>query len=193
MTQAEFAAARMSALLEDIWKDKNLGAAVRKRAKEKFPDITLPEETMDPALAPLQEELKAAREELKTIREERAAEKKEADESRIKRTLEDGINSARDKYRLTEDGFDKMIKRMKDSGNYADPEAAAAWVAQQEPPPASPGPSWAPQNVKVPGSPVDDAKLKKLLTDPTGYADDELRDFVKNPDQYVTDTFGRAA
>lgn len=185
--------ARAIELLEELWKDGELGAKVRAKAKGKWADVTLPEEQFAPELNPIKEETKAIREELKALREERDKERKEAEESRVKRTLEDGLNSARDKYRLTDEGFDKMVNRMKDTGNYGDPEAAAAWVAQSEPPPQSPGPSWAPQQAKLPGSPVDDAKLRKLLTDPSGFADDELREFVKNPDQYVIDTFGRAA
>lgn len=190
---ATIAEVRALELMESLWKDKTVGAAVRKAAKEKYPDITLPEETMDPALSPMQDEIKETRAELKAMREERAAEKKDREETSLKRTIEDGINGAREKYRLTDEGFDKMIKRMKDTGNYSDPEAAGAWVAQSEPPQQSPGPSWAPQQAKLPGSPNDDAKLRKLITDPMGFADDELREFVKNPDQYVTDTFGRAA
>ena len=38
----------------------------------------------------------------------------------------DSIEAARNAYNLTDEGLDKMVARMKETGNYTDPDAAAA-------------------------------------------------------------------
>ncbi len=96
------------------------------------------------------------------------------------------LDAARNKYNLTSDGFDKMVERMKTTGNYADAEASAAWVAQQTPPTKAPTPGWAPKSMNLFGTKDGrDEKFKLLHEDPMGFMDAELQEFVRDPDAYV--------
>ncbi len=181
---------RAAALINDLWNDGEVGAALRKKAKEKFADVRIPEDSVDPIVAPLKKELDEMRAELKAEREKVAKDKEADAESKTKQTIEDAIKSAREAYHLTDEGFDKMVARMKEKSSL-DAEAAAAWVISKEPPPPAPGPSWRPKYLDLKGS---DAELAKLLhSDHEAYEDKVLGDFFKDPDGFVTDTFGKAA
>jgi hypothetical protein len=90
---------------------------------------------------------------------------------------------------LTSDGLDKMVERMKATKNYSDAEAAAAWVAQQMPAPAAPGPTWAPKSMDLFGTKNANEKYKALHADPLAFADAELMEFSRDPDKYVRETF----
>src|SRR5581483_11507755 len=138
-------------LFNEFWNDSGeAGRALRAKAKEKWPtDVKLPEEAAEPLVAPLRARLEETEAALKAMRDEREAEKKEREENKAKLDLESALSAARSRYNLTDDGFDKMVARMKETGNYTDADAAAAWVAQQTPPPAAPGPYLGPQNINL--------------------------------------------
>lgn len=180
---------RAKQLIDKLWSDGKVGKDVRAHAKEMFPDITLPDDQIEPTLAPLRAEAEEMRNELKAIREERAAEVKARDEARTQQNLEAALTAAGSKYHLTGDGFDKMVAHMKETGNYTDAEGAAAWVAQQTPPPQAPGPSWAPQDLNLFGTSERDEKLALLHRDPVKYQDAEIMEMLRDPDKYVRDTF----
>ena len=72
-------------------------------------------------------------------------------------------------------------------------EAAAAWVASKTPPKQTAGPTWAPQSLNLFGSKNYDENLASLHRDPQGFMDQQLTEFVSDPDKYVADTFGRVA
>lgn len=188
-------AERSAELINALWNDGDIGAALRKKAKEKYPDLVLPEETFNPVIAPLQKALETTSAELAALRKEREEEKKANEEAALNRSFEEAVAKARRDYSLTDEGFEKMIERMKATKNYTDADAAAAWVVSKEPPPPAPGPTWGPQNASIFGGQASqaDEKMRKLLTDPQGYADAELNEFIANPDAYVASTFGRAA
>ena len=60
-----------------------------------------------------------------------------------------------------------MVARMKETGNYADADAAAAWVASKTPAAAPAGPTWRSQDLNLFGSKDKDETLAKLhLFDP---------------------------
>lgn len=173
-------------LVDKLWNDGTLGAGVRKAAKELYPNLTLPDEQIEPVVAPLKAENKALQERLDKIEKERAEERKANEETRSRQTLEQSLEAARTKYNLTADGFDKMVSRMKETSNFTDAEAAAAWVAQQTPPPKAPTPNWAPKSMNLFGTKDGrDEKFKLLHSDPMEYLDSELQEFVNNPDAYV--------
>lgn len=174
-------------LIEDLIHDKDLGPGVRKAAKAKFPDIRIPEDDVEPLMSPLRAENETLKQRLAAIEEARETEKKEREEARTRRTLEESIDAARSKFSLTDDGVAKMLERMRTTGNYADAEAAAAWVAQQTPPAPPPGPTWMPKsfdNSSLFGT-NDADKLKLLHLNPQEYQDGELREFARDPDAYV--------
>jgi hypothetical protein len=181
------AKSRLEQLADKLWNDKtSAGAAYRAAAKELFPDVALPEEAAEGAVAPVKAELDAMREKFDAMVAERAAEKQAAADAAVQTNLETAVASARAKYHLTEDGFDKMVARMKETGNYTDAESAAAWVAMQTPTPKAPGPYLGPQNINLFGSAEKNEQFALLHNDPTGkFLDNEFREFLSDPDAYV--------
>lgn len=193
MAEATDAQIRALKVLEESWNDPDLGPAIQKKVKSLFPDAKTNDDVFGPVVAPLKGELAETRKELEALRAERAAEKKAAEEASMKRSLDEALTTARQKYNLTEEGFDKMVARMKETGNYGDAEAAAAWVASKTPPAPVAGPSWKPQSMNLFGSKKFDEALAELHRDPQEYMDNQLAQFVADPDAYVAETFGGRA
>jgi hypothetical protein len=191
MAEATVTQQRAEQLLNALWGDKEIGGKIRTTAKQLFPDVPIPEETLSPFIQPIVEEGEKLKKELADLRAERAAEKQEREDRAAKRKLEDALNSARDKYALTPEGFDAMVQRMKETGNYSDAEAAAAWVASKAPPAEVKGPTWAPEALNLFGSQSADENMAMLHRDPQRYMDNQLNEFVRDPDKYVRDTLGR--
>jgi hypothetical protein len=85
------------------------------------------------------------------------------------------------------------MDRMKETGNVTDADAAAAWVISQTPKPApTNAPSWLPTDINLFGTKEKDERFEALHTDPRKYMDDQIREFVRDPDKYVEETFGTA-
>ena len=188
-TQSEIRAAQ---LFEQLYRDPELGATIRKRAKAAFPDISIPEDTVEPALAPLTaqlERLAKQNDELRAKTDKREAEEQERSTFQ---SLEQRVNGAVAKFSLTEEGKAKMLDRMKETGNYTDPEASAAFIAHSAPKPAA-LPSWAPKSMNLFGAAEYDEQLALLHRNPEAYADAQLLEFAKDPEKYVAETFGNAA
>ena len=188
---------RAQQLVESLWLDGKHGPALHAKAKELFPDVRTPSDSTALLAAQMEEKFssqsKAQAEELEKLRAEREAEKKDAAERAAeaqKVSFEQQISAARDAYNLTDEGFDKMVARMKETGNYTDPESAAAWVASKTPPAAVSGPAFGPQDLNLFGSSKQDEKFKQLHEDPQRYMDMELTEFTRDPDRYVRETLG---
>ena len=190
MTDAVNVDERMKAVFEALWNDGKVGASVRAKAKELYPDVTLPEDALAPIVGPVQERLDTLAKELAEEREARAKERQEREESRQRETLESALTNSRQRYGLTDEGFDKMVARMKETGNYTDTDAAAAWVAQQTPPQNVRKADWLPKKMDLFGSAREraDETFRQLHTDPNGYLDAQLQEFVSDPDRYVRET-----
>lgn len=171
--------ARAKALVDKNWKDPKIGAEFRKSAKESFPDITIPEETFDPVVAPVKAELEETRSQLaKALERLDAREKKEVEDGQTA-AMERALSAARTKYSLTDEGFDKMTARMKETSNFTDAEAAAAWVASNTPAPKSTnGPSWAPQDLDLYGSKTQNDDYKLLHTDTEAFFDQTVQQIL---------------
>lgn len=177
---------RASALMERLLKDSKLGPDVRKLAKEAYPDVEFPEDRFDAQLAPVRELLETTQKELREEREARAAEAAKAAERAQENDMRAKLDAAVQKYSLTADGAQKMVDRMKESGNVSDFEAAAAWVAGQQPRAAEPGPYLGPQNINLFGTAEKDERFAMLHQDPMGkFLDAEFREFSADPDAYV--------
>jgi len=190
MPEATEAQVRALAALERLWNDGDVGPALQKKIKEIYPDAKTNDDVFGPVVAPLKAENEKLTKRLEKFEEERAAEKKAAEESSMKRTLEESLASARKAYNLTDEGFDKMVARMKETGNYVDAESAAAWVASKTPPAPVAGPSWKPQAMNLFGSKKYDEAMADLHRDPAEYMDNQLAEFVRDPDAYVAETNG---
>ncbi len=182
--------ARALEIFTELFNDpaSEAGRALRAKAKEKNPNLRLPEDAAEPLVAPLRAELEALRAERAEEKAEREAEKKQREDDAAKNNLEAALSGARQRFNLTDEGFDKMVARMKETGNYADAEAAAAWVAQQTPVPAAAGPYLGPQALNLAGSAVFDEKFALLHKDPMGqFLDAEFREFMADPQKYSAD------
>jgi hypothetical protein len=161
---------RAGALLDKLWNDPKVGAAIRASAKEMYPETAVPED--NPVFVALRDENAALKARFDKMEEDRAAERKAAAEKQADADIGAKLEAARTKFSLTQEGFEKMVQRMKDTQNYTDAEAAAAWVASQSPP-VSPtkGPSWAPQSLNLYGSKTPDDNFALLHKDPEAYFD----------------------
>lgn len=163
---------RARALVDKNWRDPKIGADFRKNAKEAYPDIAIPEDTVDPVVAPLKAQLDSVTEINKALIERLDKKDKEETERAQTASMQTALENARKKFSLTDEGFDKMVSRMKETSNFSDAEAAAAWVAQTTPAPkTASGPSWAPQNLDLYGSKTVNDDYKLLHTDTEAYFD----------------------
>jgi hypothetical protein len=177
---------RARALVDKLWNDSDVGAKLRTTAKELYPEIVIPEDTITPLMAPVREQLDAYKAEITKLQEERATERAAADDARARVNMEHAVNAARDKFHLTDAGLDMMVERMKASQSY-DAEAAAAWAASKNPPPPAAKPAWAPQDMNLFGSKEADEKLALLHRDPERYRDMEIEAMLADPEGYVAE------
>lgn len=177
-------------LVNTLWNDGEVGAKIRSTAKTRY-NIQLPDDAIDPLVAPLKKEVEDLK---KSLAEEREANRKKASEeaeSKQRVDIETAIHNARQKYNLTQEGFEKMIKRMQDAQNYTDAEAAAAWVVSNDPASPAPVPAWAPKYLDLKGN-MDKEMVKLLHSDPLGYEEQQLTEFFKDPEKYTKETAGVA-
>lgn len=184
-------AQRAEELLAKLWNRRDAtGAEIRKEAKALFPDIAIPEDVTDLAIAPIKAEMDGMRAELKTALDKLSDRAKADDESRQMIDLDAKIRAAAKEYNLTDAGREKMLERMK-ALNSLDAQATAAWVVAQQPK-VSPNdnPGWLPQAANMWGSQEKDDAFEALHANPQKYQDDQLREFARDPDKYVRETFG---
>lgn len=179
-------------LHEQLWNDRTeAGAAYRKKAKEAYPEITTPEDVAEPAVAPYRAQVEAQQKVIDELLADKKSRDEAAEAAKLQGDLEGRLNAARDKYRLDSAAFDKMVERMKETGNFGDAEAAALWVMSQNPPPSQErgagNPAWLDSKLNLFGSAEYDEKMAKLHTRPQDFMDDGLREFVRDPDAYVAE------
>ena len=183
-------AERAQQLVAALWDNPS----VRAKAKEMFPDITVPEDHVNPLVQPIKAELEEYKSELAKMREEAAAERKAREDDAQTRTFHQRIEQARKAFpSLTDDGYNRALDRMKETGNYGDPEAAMAWVARQETPSNSPAKAdWLPKKLDLFGhhNERSEESFQLLHRNPDAYMDSELAKFVADPVGYTNDTMG---
>jgi hypothetical protein len=182
---------RLELLADKLWADKGpAGQEYRKTAKELFPDINTPEDQFAVAAAPLKAELDETRAQLGKAMERITAREKADADATAENALSVKLRQAQKEFGLTDAGFEKMTARMKETGNYSDAQAAAAWVVSQTPKPApSSSPSWLPEPSNMFGSQKKDEAFEALHKDPRKYMDDQLREFARDPEKYTAETF----
>lgn len=185
---------RAEVLLDKLWNEQSpAGQAVRQAAKTMYPEITTPDDTAAIAVAPLKAEVEDLKGQLgKALDRISAREQADAD-TQTENALAVKITNAARQFSLTDAGRDKMIARMKETGNFSDADAAAAWVHTQTPKPAPTNtPTWLPEAANLFGSQKQEEQFEALHKDPRKYMDDQLRLFSRDPDAYVAETFGTA-
>jgi hypothetical protein len=166
-------------LLDKLASDKTSGIQIQRKLKEFDPSLNLPGiDVGDAVVAPLREELTATQTQLKAMQEERAAEKQAAQDAKLDRQIRDSIGRARDKYKLSPEATDNLVKFMGEK-NIADAEIAAP--AYMETLPKAPAPmkpnAYAPQHAHLFGTGDDrgsDENIAALHRDPVKWFDNEV-------------------
>src|SRR5262249_55162173 len=90
------------------------------------------------------------------------------------------VESVKKKYKLTQEGMEKVFARMRDKNN-PDVESAAAWVTDHEvksAPVASS--SYSPQNMDMWGSSSGDKEWEALNRDPVRWGDNTITEMVND-------------
>lgn len=163
-------------LYNRLWNDPKEGLNFKRKVKELVPDAQIPElDMIDTTVRPFEEKLaKQAKDNEALVARLDAIEKAKKDgddESALVKSLD----SARKKFSLTDEGFDKAITRMKEMNN-PDAEAAAAWVASQEKKAKPVGSSsFAPAALNLYGSNKVDDTLADLHRDPVAWQDSTIQ------------------
>ena len=182
--------ARAAAIVNRLWNDRSgVGDKIKAAAKELFPDVTIPPDPTDEAIAPLKAELDA----LKTTLAERDAKEAEAQQAALEKATETEfmakLNAAKSEFRLSDAGVEAVVARMKETGNYTDPQAAAAYVLKDERPVDTAGSAMlGPQAVDFMGKMAaeDQDRLKLLYQDPDGaFIDYEIAKMAADPQGYA--------
>lgn len=182
---------------ELLLRDDEVGAAARKMAREKYPDANIPEPNPNKAvereIAPVKAELDGVKTQLKEALDRLAAKEKADNDLRAENEMGIKLADARKRFGLTDAGYEKMVKRMQETGNVTDADAAAAWVVSQTPKPEpTTTPTWLPESSNLFGTQKRDEQWTALHQDPRRYLDDQLREFVSDPEKYTNETFGNA-
>lgn len=176
---------RAEQLINELLNDSEIGSTIRAKAKTKYPDVRFPEDTLKPVLDEFKSKNEALEKQLKEVAEKLATREKEDAEAKTFSQLQNAVDRACKEYALTEEGRNKMLERMKETGNVTDVDAAAAWVASKAPPAQVPGPTWATKSMDLFGSQNRDEKFAALHKNPEQFLENELVEFAKDPDKYA--------
>lgn len=179
-------------LVTALWDDSDIGSALRQKAKKVIPDLRLPEDEIAPVIARFENENKKLSDQLSEVIAKMTKRDEDENTARTISDMQASVDAAARAYGLTAEGREKMLDRMKTAKSF-DAEAAAAWVVSKTPPKMNDTPTWADKAMNLFGTKEKDEKLAKLHRDPDGFRDDEINEFLRDPDRYVAETFGAAA
>jgi len=175
---------RALALLNRMADHPDTGIAFKKMAKKvdgtlQFADLDMAEKIQ----APIAEKLTAAEKRLAALEEERQAEKAAREQEKTLAGLKDEVAAAAKKFGLSDEGREKMTLRMQEKGNI-DAEAAAAWVAAQQPKakPASGTGAFAPTALNPWGAAKKDDAFELLHTNPEDWMTQEVEKIMAESD-----------
>lgn len=167
---------RALGLLNKMADSPDTGIAFKKMAKKidgtlQFTDLDMAERIQAPVL----EKLTATEAALAEMRAERDADKLALAQEKQVRSLTDDVDKAVKTFGLTDEGRAKMTARMQEKGNL-DAEAAAAWVASQQPKakPSESNGAFSPGALNPFGSSEKDDSMAALHTDPIRWQADEI-------------------
>jgi hypothetical protein len=167
---------RALALLNKMADHPDEGIAFKRMAKKidgtlQFTDL----DVADRIQAPMLEKLTAAEARIEAMHTEREAEKLAAAQEKQVHSLTEDVEKAVKAFGLTEAGRAKMTERMTAKGNL-DADAAAAWVASQEPKakPSEGNGTFAPSAMNMFGSAEKDDSMASLHHDPIKWQDNEI-------------------
>jgi hypothetical protein len=177
---------RSKGLLEQLWGHKDKGQEFKKMVKAIMPDVSIPEVDLVDKVTKEHEErysqVDAKAKELQDRFDRWEQSQKDKDEEG---KLDSRIKAVQKEYGWTDDGIEKVVKRMREQ-NSADVEAAAAWVAKHEPKPqpAKSSPSYMPEKLNIYGAGEKDDQWADLNKSPERFFDKEVNSILSNPENY---------
>ena len=184
---------RSKALVDRLLGDRgDAGKAARAEALKLFPDLegklVDPNADLEPIVAPLRAQIEA----LTTTITERDAKEAEAAqkalEERAEFTLQSKLDATKKSFNLTDEGLKAVMERMTATGNYADTDAAAAYVLKDYKPVETRSAALGPQAADFLGkaSQEDADRMKLLWNDPDrAFLDYEISKMEADPNGYA--------
>lgn len=121
-------------IMDKAWDDKTNGAKFRGLLKTVQPDLKIPDDLAESAIAPVRGEVEDTRKEVKGLAEKLDKFLNDTREEKDTASLRKDLDDAQKKFGLDDDGLKKVMTRMKDKNN-PDVFAAAAFVASELPKP----------------------------------------------------------
>jgi len=164
---------RARGLLDKLWSDPKEGMAFKRKAKAIMPELRIPDvEAIDSVAPVIEARIGDVDTKLNKLIERLDTNDKKTREKNEEADFEAACAAARKEYQLTDDGWAKVIERMKATNN-PDPAAAAAWVTDHMPRPKPIGGSsgFGPQKLNLFGSGRVDEDWKELHQDPDAWFD----------------------
>lgn len=177
ISDAELALAKKyEGLYNKLWNDPKEGLNFKRKVKELVPDAQIPElDMIDVTVKPFEEKLAKQEESNKVLLARLDAIEKAKKDGDEESALVKSLDSARKKFHLTDEGFDKAVARMKQMNN-PDAESAAAWVASQEKKARPVGSSsFAPAALDLYGSNKVNDDWASLHKDPVAWQDSQIQ------------------
>lgn len=178
---------RAHKLLDTLWNDKDQGTAFKKMVKAKMPDVSIPEVDVAERLQKDSDEkytkVEAQNKALQDRLDKWESSQKDKEEEG---TLKKRIDAVQKEYGWTEEGMEKVIKRMREQ-NSADVESAAAWVDKHNPkakPTTNSTPAYMPEKMNLYGTGEKDERWADLNKSPERYFDKEVTNIMNNPENY---------
>lgn len=175
---------RALALLNKMADDPKKGITFKRLAKEVEPTLQFSDMDMaDRIQAPVLEKLTATEAKLAKIEAEREAEKLAREQQEHVGKISADVDTAAAKFGLSDEGKTKMTTRMQEKGSL-DAEAAAAWVAAQQPKtgPSEGNGAFASPALNPWGSAEKDDSMERLHTDPIRWMEEEaIKALNENP------------
>jgi len=129
----------VASLADALWNDPKVGMTIKERYKEMNPNANIPEVVVAQSSRKVEQDLIAkieakekAVDDKISAWEKKNADKEAADESKqAEASFASEVEATKAKYKLTQEGMEKVFARMKEKNN-PDVEAAAAWVTDHE-------------------------------------------------------------
>lgn len=170
-------------VLNKMWQDPKDGLAFKRKVKSIEPTWAIPEvDVVDQAAAPFRAEIDSLKKDVTDLVDTIKGERKTAAEQREETSLKQSLTDAQREYRLSDETMEKVVERMKATGN-PDPHSAAAWVTDHLPKakPTGGSSNFGPSALNLFGVKTQDESWKDLHTDPEGWFDREVESILNDP------------
>lgn len=167
-------------LMDKLWNDPKRGLDIKKAAKEIDPTLKVPDlEIVSAVTEPVNAKLTEITEQNQKLNERLDKLTKDLTDKDEEGKLRTSFDKVRKEYSLTDEGVESVVGLMRDR-QIADPEAAAALWARQQPKPPKPiaAPSYLPASLDITGKLGSEDDIKQWLADPMKKFDSVVADIL---------------